>query len=393
MSTKPLAGIQVLDMSQGIAGPSCGGHFAEFGATVIKIEPPEGDWMRPLGTRIAGTSAQAIAYNRGKQSLAIDIRKPEGRDIALRLASRSQVVIESARPGVMERLGLGFEAVKAVSPDVIYVSVSGFGQRGPRRTEPLVDAMAQAKSGLMNVMRSRDGAPVKMDATLIDAITGLYAYQAASMALWGKRAGSGPRHLDIALMQASAHIQAPNILEWDFVGAPPGLLNPPAGNYRTKDGWLAITTINNAQFEGICRAIGRPEVAGDPRFATPSARKANVAALRTIVDEAIATGTTAEWTAAFEREGAMASAINTYGDWLADEHFKETGSAPPYTLATGETVRIPHLPGQPLNMSPVPAVGEDSKAVLDALGLTAAEIEALIGAGVVVAGQKPERKA
>lgn len=393
MSTKPLAGIQVLDMSQGIAGPSCGGHFAEFGATVIKIEPPEGDWMRPLGTRIAGTSAQAIAYNRGKQSLAIDIRKPEGRDIALRLASRSQVVIESARPGVMERLGLGFEAVKAVSPDVIYVSVSGFGQRGPRRTEPLVDAMAQAKSGLMNVMRSRDGAPVKMDATLIDAITGLYAYQAASMALWGKRAGSGPRHLDIALMQASAHIQAPNILEWDFVGAPPGLLNPPAGNYRTKDGWLAITTINNAQFEGICRAIGLPEVAGDPRFATPSARKANVAALRTIVDEAIATGTTAEWTAAFEREGAMASAINTYGDWLADEHFKETGSAPPYTLATGETVRIPHLPGQPLNMSPVPAVGEDSKAVLDALGLTAAEIEALIGAGVVVAGQKPERKA
>src|SRR5689334_18279928 len=117
----PLSGLTVLDMSQGIAGPSCGGHFAEFGARVIKIEPPQGDWMRPLGTRIAGTSAQAILYNRGKESLALDIRTPEGRDIALMLAERADVAIENARPGVMERLGLGFDHLKARQPDIVYV--------------------------------------------------------------------------------------------------------------------------------------------------------------------------------------------------------------------------------------------------------------------------------
>ena len=229
----PLAAITVLDMSQGIAGPSCGCYFAEHGARVIKIEPPDGDWIRHLGTRIDGMSSQTIAYNRGKESLALDLRKPEGRDIALKLAERADVVIESARPGVFERLGLGFEAIKARNPDVIYVSVSGWGQSGPNRERPMVDAVGQAFSGLMSVIRSREGAPVKIDATLIDAITGLYAFQATTMALWDRAKGSGAKHIDISLLQASAHMQAPNILEYGFVGRPPGLLNPPAGNYRT----------------------------------------------------------------------------------------------------------------------------------------------------------------
>ena len=380
---KPLAGVRVLDMSQGIAGPSCGGHFAEFGADVIKIEPPEGDWIRPLGSRIAGTSSQAVAYNRGKQSLALDLKSEKGRDIALALAARADVAIQSARPGVMDRLGLGFAALKGKSPDIIYVSISGFGQTGPRREAPLVDALAQAKSGLMSVMRSREGAPVKMDATLIDAITGLYAFQAASMALWGKKPGSGAEHLDISLMQAAAHIQAPNILEWDYVGKSPGVINPPAGNYRTAYGYLVLTTVNEAHFKGIFRAIGQPEIASDPRFATMPARRANLAALRAIVDAALITKPTSDWIAAFEREGALASAISTYGDWLADGHVVETDSAPAYTFASGERARIPHLPGQPPNTAPVPGVGAQSRDVLADLGLSRTDIDALIAAGIV----------
>ena len=379
----PLSAIRVLDMSQGIAGPSCGGHFAEFGAEVIKIEPPEGDWMRGLGSRIAGTSAQAILYNRGKQGLCLDLKQPEGRDIALRIAEGVDVAIESARPGVMERLGLGFADLKARQPDIIYVSVSGFGQRGPNRERPLVDALAQAKSGLMSVMRSREGAPVKMDATLIDAITGLYAFQAASMALWGKRKGSGARHLDISLMQAAAHIQAPNILEWDHVGRPPGLLNPPTGNYRTADGWLTIATVNEAQFVGLCRAIGQPELATDPRFNTVAQRKANVAALREMLDRLLATRTTAEWDARIAAEGGLASGISTYGDWLANEDYKAVEAAPAYTFANGEQARIPHLPGQPPNTAAVPAIGEHSREVLARLGLAASDIDALIIRGIV----------
>ncbi len=379
----PLRGLTVLDMSQGIAGPSCGGHFAEFGARVIKIEPPEGDWMRPLGSRVAGTSAQAILYNRGKESLALDLRKPEGREIALRLAQGCDVAIQSARPGVMERLGLGFAQVEARQPDIVYVSVSGFGQRGPDREKPLVDALAQAKSGLMSVMRGRDGSPVKMDATLIDALTGLYAFQAASMALWGKTKGSGARHLDISLMQAAAHVQAPSILEWDYVGGSQGVPNPPAGNYRTQDGFLALTAVNEAQAHGIFRAIERPEMVADSRFATVAGRKANVAALRAILDAELAKRPTAVWVAAFEREGALGSAIQTYGEWLDDAHVKAIDMAPAYTLRDGRSARLPHMPGQAPNERPMPGIGEHSRAVLAGLGLPNAEIESLITAQIV----------
>ena len=374
----PLSSITVLDMSQGIAGPSCGGYFAEHGARVIKIEPPEGDWIRHLGTRIDGMSSQTIAYNRGKESLALDLRKPEGRDIALKFAERADVVIESARPGVFERLGLGFDAVKARNPDVIYVSISGWGQRGPNRERPMVDAVAQAFSGLMSVIRSREGAPVKIDATAIDAITGLYAFQAATMALWGKTQGSGAKHIDISLLQSTAHMQAPNILEYGFVGRPPGLLNPPAGNYRTRDGWILITLVTQAQFEAICRAIGRAEIIADPRFTTVASRKENVAALRALVDEALMTRTTDDWIAIFEKEGALASGINTYGDWLAHPHVQAIDAAPAHTLSDGRTVPLPHLPGQPVFEAPAPAVGADTRALLAEAGMAAASIDTLI---------------
>ncbi len=374
----PLAAITVLDMSQGIAGPSCGGYFAEHGARVIKIEPPEGDWMRHLGTRIDAMSSQTIAYNRGKESLALDLRKSEGRDIALKLAERADVAIESARPGVFERLGLGFEAIKARNPDVIYVSVSGWGQRGPNRERPMVDTIGQAISGFMSATRARDGAPVKVDVPFIDAFTGLYAFQAASMALWGKAKGSGARHIDISLMQSAAHAQSPNILEYGFVGRPPGLLNPPAGNYRTRDGWIAITLVNQAQFEGICRAVGRADAISDARFTTVAGRKEHVAALRDILEEALAARTTAEWVPIFEKEGALASAINTYGDWLEDPHVQAVEAAPGYPLSDGKAVPLPHLPGQKPNMATVPTIGEHTRALLAEAGMGAASIDALI---------------
>ena len=380
---KPLAGLTVLDMSQGIAGPSCGAYFAEFGARVVKLEPPAGDWIRGLGTRVDGTSSQAIVYNRGKESLALDLKSPEGRAVALDLAARADVLIESARPGVTERLGLGFAAVAARAPDIIYISVSGFGQTGPNRGEPLVDAMAQAKSGLMSITRSRDGAPVKIDGTVIDHITGMYAFQAATMALWGRKPGAGARHIDISLMQAAAHMQAPNILEYDFVGGPPGLLNPPAGNYPTRDGWIALTVVNEAQFQGLCRAIGRPELAADPRFSSVLARKANVGALRAALDAELQKQATADLVPAILREGGLASAINTYAEYLADAHNREVAAAPPFALSDGRGVRLPHNPAQPPFAAPVPRVGEHTRQVLAGIGYAPADVERLLAAGVV----------
>ncbi len=380
--TKPLAALTVLDMSQGIAGPSCGGHFAEFGAEVIKIEPPEGDWMRPIGTTIAGSSPSALVYNRGKKSLALDLRTPQGRDIALKLAKRSHVVIENARPGVMDRLGVGFAAVKTVKPDIIYVSVSGWGQTGPAREKPMVDAIGQAFSGLMAATRSREGAPVKLDATLIDAITGLYAFQAATMALWNRAPGAPAQHLDISLLQSAAHVQAPNIIEASHLGRPPSLMNPPAGNYRTADGWIALSLVTEAQFKALCTVIGQPDLPNDPGYATFAVRRDKLAELRKLFDAAFATRRTNELVAAILEAGGLAGPINTYSDWLQHPHVVAIDAAPSYAVGGG-VVRVPRMPGQPPNQALLPAVGEQSREVLSGLGFKAADIDALIASGVV----------
>jgi CoA:oxalate CoA-transferase len=378
---RPLAELTVIDASQGIAGPSCASHFAQYGARVIKIEPPQGDWIRGHGTQIDGTSAPAIAYNRGKESICLDLKKPEARSVTLSLAKRAHLFIESSRPGVMDRLRLGFADVKSVNPDIVYLSISGWGQRGPNRELPMVDTVGQAVSGLMSVTVSRDGAPVKINATLIDAVTGLYAFQAACMALWNKTPGSGARHLDINLLQSAAHMMVHNIMEYAYVGRPPGLLNPPAGNYRTKDDWIAVTLVTEAQFASICTAIGQPELARDARFSSFQARKANVAALTKILDTALAQRTTAEWVERFAQAGALASRVHSHGDWLEHEHVVAVDAAPPYQLSDGESVRLPHLPGaQPLT-APVPRVGEHTRALLKEAGFSGAEIEALIASG------------
>ena len=381
---KPLRGLTVLDMSQGIAGPSCGSHFAAYGARVIKLEPPEGDWIRKLGARIAGASSSTIVYNRGKESIAVDLKSEDGREIALEIGEKAQVVLESARPGVMERLGLGFPAFRERNPGIVYVSISGYGQRGPKREAAMVDTVGQAFSGLMSVIRSREGAPVKIDVPLIDAITGLYAFQAASMELWGRKSGDPGRHIDISLMQSAAHIQALNIVEHAFAGKPPALLNPPAGNYPTADGWIAVTLVTEAQFQSICRAIGRPQLGVDPRYATFDARRGHLVELRRELDAALKTRPTREWAEAFAREGALGAPINDYGDWLDDPHVRAVEAAPDYELATGDTVRLPHLPGGIMDDHAVPIVGEHSRAVLADLGYTREEVDALVGRGVVV---------
>jgi crotonobetainyl-CoA:carnitine CoA-transferase CaiB-like acyl-CoA transferase len=390
---KPLAGLTVLDASQGIAGPSCASHFAQYGARVIKIEPPEGDWIRHHGTQIAGTSPPAIAYNRGKESLCLDLKRPEARDVALKLARGAQVFIESSRPGVMDRLGLGFEHIKSVNPDIIYLSISGWGQKGPNRELPMVDTVGQAVSGLMSVTLSREGSPVKINATLIDAVTGLYAFQATSMALWNKRPGSGARHIDINLLQSAAHMMIHNILEYAFVGRAPGLLNPPAGNYRTKDSWLAVTLVTEAQFGGICKAIGQPELAREARFNSFQARKANIADLTEILDAALVTRTTEEWLPLFAAAGALASRVYTHGDWLDHPQVTAVGAAPPYPLADGGSVRIPHLPGTAPFDAPVPRIGEHTRALLAEAGLSTAEIARLIASGAARAADEASASA
>lgn len=379
----PLEGLLVLDVSQGIAGPSCGGMFAEYGARVIKVEPPQGDWMRHLGPGAEEVSVGALVYNRGKQSLAVDLKADEGRAAVLKLAERADVFIESGRPGTTERLGLGYDVLRAANAQIIYVSVSGYGQTGPNRDLPLTDTVAQSQSGLMAINLGREGVPQKIDMTLVDVVAGLHGFQAATMALWGRRSTGEGCHVDVNLTQSAAALQAPKIAEYGLVGHMPKKLNAPAGSYPTKDGWIAITLVKEESFPRICRALGLDELPDDPRFASFEARAAHLDALTALFDARLRERTTADWLAQLETEGAMAGPINDYGAWLADTHVQAIEAAPPVPLAADQTVPIPRMPGQGAFDAPAPRIGAHSRKLLREAGLDQAAIDDLITRGIV----------
>ncbi len=359
----PLAGTLVLDLSQGVAGPYCGRLLADHGARVIKVEPPQGDWMRALGPGPQQMSASSIYYNLGKESLVLDLKSPDGLARALVLAARADVLIESARPGAMEKLGLGFEAVRAVNPAILYVSVSGFGLAGPRASERMTDTVAQAFSGYMSINRGRDGIPHKTDTTVIDAVTGLYGFQAVSMALWPDQPRKA-RRLDIALMQSAAAILGPKILETAHHGQAPAPINAPAGSYQTSDGWVAVTLVREENFVALAGAVGRPDLPGNKRFASFPARAENLAALLDILAERFATKSTDDWVARLTKAGVLASRINGFGDWLNEPQVAASAAAPNHEVLPGAMLPVPRNPGQPGHTRPAPALGQHGAAIL-----------------------------
>ncbi len=382
---RPLEGLCVLDLSQGIAGPHCGGLFAEYGARVIKVEPPSGDWMRPLGPGYGDRSAGFIYYNRGKESLALDLKAAGAIEIVAQLASKCDVVLENNRPGVSERLGLGFDAIKALQPRVVYVSISGFGQVGPDARKPLSDTVAQAYSGMMMINRGRADVPARIDTTIIDAITGLYAFQSATMALWGNPERRTARHLDVSLAQAAAAIQGPKILEYGIIGGMPIKLNPPAGSYQTSDGWMAMTLVREADWVAICKAISREGLATDARFATFADRAANIVELTAILDEVLRSRTTAAWCERLTAEGVLASPINDYGDWLQLAQTEATEGAPVFPVATPGEGPVARTPGHTNHTALSPALGQHSRALLAEAGVDGAVVDAMIKTGAVIA--------
>ncbi len=369
MADQPLIGRLALDLTQGIAGPYAGRLLAEHGCRVIKIEPPEGDWIRQIGSGPGGISVNFLYYNLGKESVTLDLKTPEGVAAALAIADRADVVLESARPGVMDRLGLGFEAVRARNPRVVYLSVSGFGLTGPRASDPMTDTVAQAWSGMMSINKGADGVPHKIQTTIVDAITGLYAFQAVSMALMaGGQGAERARRLDVSLMQSAAAIMGPKVMEFAHHGHTPASPNAPAGSYRTADGWIALTLVREAHFVAMAAAMGRPELSGDPRFKTFAARLENLDELVVILSGVLAERTTGEWLAIFADKGVLASPINDFGDWLAEPQVIQSNAAPVVPVGPGVDPGVeaptPRTPGQAPFIAPAPAAGADTERVL-----------------------------
>jgi crotonobetainyl-CoA:carnitine CoA-transferase CaiB-like acyl-CoA transferase len=362
--------------------------LAMHGAEVVKLEPLAGDWSRGLGTRYGDHTAMSAHYNRGKRSLALDLKAAAARDIAISLATRADIVIESFRPGVAARLGLGYEELRTRNPRLLYLSVSGFGQEGPYVARPCTDSVAQAFSGLMSVNRGNDGTPHRVGAIIVDTLTGLYAAQALGVALYAReRRGEGER-LEFSLTECAAAILGHKLAEHGLEDGVPRQLNVPTGAYRTRDGWIMVALVREEQFGRLAGALARPDLAGDPRFADFAARASHAAPLCDIVAATLLEDTTAAW---LERLGAadiLADRINGFDDWLADPHVIATGGAVSVDQPGMGDFRTPRTPGIPLAvdtaMARAPQIGEHGAAILGELGFNPERIARLGAEGILL---------
>ena len=388
----PFSALRVVDFSQGVAGPHCGMLLALNGADVIKIEPLAGDWGRAIGERYGNFSAYNMSFNRGKRSLALDLKTPEGLEIATALSACADVIIENNRPGVMTRLGLDYATTKATNPEVIYVSVTGFGQSGPRRNLPATDSVLQAFAGLMSVNKDAQGTPQRIGVLVIDVVTGLYAFQAASTALYRRVTRGGGRHLSITLMESIAAVQAGKMVEFSLEGGQGLKLGAPVGTYQTKDGFININARRDAHWVAFSSLIERPDWASDPRFKTARARLENEALLAQTIAAAVRKRTTDEWCALLEANDILHAPVNDYQDYFDDAQVNSTGAVSWVDHSTIGRVPIPNIPGLPParagdNLAHSPDLGEHSQEILHEIGKSANEIAALIDSKVVLLKQ------
>ena len=293
---RPFAGLKVIDVSQGVAGPYCAMLLAQYGADVIKVEPPGvGDWARNLGTVYGDQCAYSLPANFGKRAIALDLKQADGRAILWRLLAGADVFLQGFRPGVIDRLGFGYDAVAEREPRIIYLSVSGFGQSGPLAERPAMDPILQAYTGLTVENRGEDGIPHRTPIIAIDMTTALYAYSAVSTALYARRDEPRGRHIEASLMQAAAGLQVVRLMQSHLEGGairPPGA---PSGVYQVADGWMTITVVRLHEWLGFCKRGGPARIrrrrtlphdagphrrrGGDQRGAAPVARIAAVRAL------------------------------------------------------------------------------------------------------------------
>jgi len=383
----PYRGLRVLDFGQGIASPYCAMLLGVYGADVIKVEPPEGDWSRYLGTTYGNHTTLSAVYNRGKRSLCLDMKNKDGIAIAQRLAQNCDVLIEGFRPGVAARLGLGYENLSRDNPGLIYLSISGFGQSGPYSKRPGSDSVAQAYSGLVSINLGNDGTPHRVGTTISDIVTGVYAFQAIATTLFSRAAVGTGRWIDVNLAQSTAALLGHKVAEYILEGGAPRALNVPAGSYQTSDGWMMVTLVNEPQYKRLCGAIEREDLANDPRFADFAKRADTADALIPQLREIFLKQPTEAWLTRLHAADIIAERILNPGEWLRNVHVEATKAVVRQDTPGVGAVYSPRTPGiaslSEDKLRPAPDVGQDSFAVLMEAGFDRAAIDELIKAGAV----------
>ncbi len=344
-SMQPLADVRVIEFCNVAAGPFCGMLFADFGADVVKVESRQGDTLRQWPPITDGFSENFASLNRNKRSIALNLKDATDNDVACRLIRSADVVIENNRPGVMERLGLGYEDFAEAHPQLIYCSLSAFGQSGPRAQQGGFDVTLQAIAGIMSVTGDPNGAPVKCGVPLADFAAGLYAAFAVSSLLTRVRAGGPGGYIDVPMMGVSMAIAALQTSEFFGTGKNPRKLgaahprNAPYDLFRARDGNFVLAAGNNKLWQIVCEEVGQPDLAVDPRFLTTTDRAANQTVLKEILEKVFITGTVADWLETFENRGVPCGPTNTYSEALSDAQVVEMGWVQPLTLPNGATTR------------------------------------------------------
>ena len=342
---KPLQGVRVAEFCSTAAGPFCAMLLADMGAEVVKVEPPEGDALRQWPPISNGFSENFASINRNKQSVALDLKDPESAAIAKCLALDCDVVVENNRPGVMDRLGLGYAALSAGKPSLVYCSISAYGQTGPRSREGGFDLTIQASAGVMCVTGEEGGAPVKCGVPLSDFASGLYGAYAIAAALAAVRAGAKGMHIDVPMFGGTLAIAALQTSEYFGTGRNPRKLgsahprNAPYQAFRAADGYFAIAAGNQNLWLRVVEVVAMPELAQDARFASTRDRAANQVGLRDLLETRFTAKPVAHWLDVFESAGVPHAAINDYSSALADPQVEHMGWVQPLKLPGGTTTR------------------------------------------------------
>jgi CoA:oxalate CoA-transferase len=373
----------VIDLTRVLAGPFCTMLLADLGARVVKVEPPAGDDARRIGPFLGGRSAYFLSLNRGKQSLALDLKRGADRAVFDALLDRADVLVENFRPGVMRRLGYGWEHVHARWPRLVMASTSGFGQTGPYAARPAYDIVVQAMGGIMSLTGHPGAPPTRVGTSTGDITAGLFTAVGIQAALLEReRSGSG-RHVDVAMLDCQVATLENAIARYQATGQAPGPLGSrhpsiaPFEALATADGWLIVAAGNDLLFRKLCDALGVPDLPADPRFASNEQRTRHADALKQRLEAALAARGSADWLARLERAGVPCGPINDVATVVRDAQVTarnmivrvDDPEAGPLALA-GNPVKLSGHP-DPEHRPPAPELDEHRAEILAELGLDA----------------------
>ena len=393
MSTNaaPLSGLTVLDFTRVLSGPYCTMLLADMGARVIKIEQPgRGDDTRAWGPPfVNGESSYFLSINRNKESLTLDLKSESARPIIDSLLARADVLVENFRPGTMERLGLSYESLAVRHPRLVYCSISGFGQTGPRSAEPGYDAVMQGEAGLMSITGAADGPPYRLGVAIADIVSGMFAAQGVAFALLAReRTGRGQR-VDIGMLDATAALLTYQAGIYFATGKTPGRLGNrhptivPYETFAASDGDFVVAVGNDEQWRRFCRIIDASDLAGDERFATNRARVMNYDALRPLLSERLRARTRNTWVELLKAAGVPCGSVREVSEVLVDQQLDARGMVETVDHVSAGAIRVL---GVPIKLSDTPgavrsappALGQHTERILrEDCGLTAQEVETL----------------